>query len=31
VTTTVVVKLDPFLHNAVKNLIITGTTAFVST
>ncbi|MGO9876519.1 MAG: hypothetical protein ACLPVY_22310 [Acidimicrobiia bacterium] len=31
VTATVNVKLGPLVHNAIKNLIITGTTAFVIT
>jgi hypothetical protein len=31
VTTTVAVKLGPLVHNAIKNLIITGTAAFVIT
>ncbi len=31
VSATVVVKLGPLVHNAIKNLIITGTTAFVIT
>jgi hypothetical protein len=31
VTATVAVKLGPLVHNAIKNLIITGTTAFVIT